>query len=267
MTLSFHNDESIKAKYLAILNRTSADEIILGIRCSNFEGCSMADLEDKFGVPEWLARLRNTISQKIPNRKVKQFVIVWAEAIPVGVDLSKVKHRYCSWLLEENLKLVNNLVGISPSLKAKAIKAIQQCQAVEELRMNNTIPAPRKAASAQKAAISAISAAYAAMRERDKAARRIQAARSEAINKGASLADIDEALWETARYNAATVVFFASKAAVAAVGIVELKDDTTHAADATWYSNAAVAAQEEEEANAHRANKLIALLRTSGKDE
>jgi hypothetical protein len=136
--------------------------------------------------------------------------------------------------------------------------------------MNNAIPAPRKATSAQKAAISA---AYAAKRVRDKTARQIQEARSEAINKGASLADVDEALWDKggemiARYDAATVVFFASKAAVAAVGIVELKEDTTHAADATWYSNAAVAAQEEEEeANAHRANKLIALLRTSGKDE
>lgn len=101
---SFHNNPTIKAKYLErITAHEKADEIVKGIYWEEGKGCAVgctveksdgtqhSSFETELGLPEWLARLEDTIFEGLPNEEAKTFPRRFLEAINVGSDLTAVK--------------------------------------------------------------------------------------------------------------------------------------------------------------------------------
>jgi hypothetical protein len=101
---AFHGDPAIKQKYLARIEaHRIADEIVQGV---GFEhngkiracavGCTL-DVYDhsrypiELGLPEWLARLEDTIHENVPLARAKRWPGQFLAAIPVGVDVEPVK--------------------------------------------------------------------------------------------------------------------------------------------------------------------------------
>ena len=128
--LSFHNDPSIKEKYLNRLHlHYKADEIIKGTYWQNGKGCAVgctvhssshASYESELGIPRILARLEDTIFEGLPNEEAKEFPIRFLEAIPVGVDLDPVWRKFMIWLLvDENEGVIRH------AKTAKTKKAIR----------------------------------------------------------------------------------------------------------------------------------------------
>lgn len=117
--LTFHNDPQIKEKYLARLKtHAAADEIIQGTRWANGKGCAIGctlekydhkGFETELGIPEWLARLEDRIFEGLPNADAKNFAVDFLEAVPVGVELERVKWGFLVFVLEENAKTITQL--------------------------------------------------------------------------------------------------------------------------------------------------------------
>ena len=164
--LSYHNDEAVKAKYLArVQAHAAADEIIQGDGWVNGKGCTVGcTLHDydhsrypiELGLPEWLARLEDTIFEGLPNAVAKEFPAKFLEAIPVGVDLEPVKWRLALVLLAENAERVKGL-EITDELKKQVLDAIEQ---VAEVNRKAIEYGEWNESAAESAARSAWSAAY-----------------------------------------------------------------------------------------------------------
>ncbi len=59
--------------------------------------------ETELGIPEWLARLEDTIFEGLENKRAKKFPLEFLEAIKVGADLEKIKTPFIIYILEQNL--------------------------------------------------------------------------------------------------------------------------------------------------------------------
>jgi hypothetical protein len=107
---SFHNKEEVKSKLLIQLKKHfDADEIIKGKYWEGGKGCAVGCTiysndhtlyEKNLGLPEWLARLEDRIFEGMSNEKAKQFPIDFIAAIPIGINLNKVKWRFCAYLCQ-----------------------------------------------------------------------------------------------------------------------------------------------------------------------
>jgi len=104
------------------------DAFIKGIYSSNeydtFKGCAVgcslnsvaielgesidksehALYEKYLGIPEWLARVEDTIYEGLPDDRAKLWPIEFGEAINIGSDLNKIKSSFIVYVLESNLK-------------------------------------------------------------------------------------------------------------------------------------------------------------------
>jgi len=77
--------------------------------------------EEYLGVPEWLARLEDTIFEGVPEERQKTFPIEFGQAINEGSDLDKVKPLFLVYVLESCLENVQN-----PEFKEQK-EAVEQC--------------------------------------------------------------------------------------------------------------------------------------------
>ena len=144
--LSFHNDKKIKQKYVARLKaHAEADEFIKGKYWEDGKGCAVGctihsnqhkAYETELGLPEWLARLEDQIFEGLSNENAKKFAVDFLLSIPVGKDLESVKWKFCSFVLKENLRLVQKL-QISEELKVKVSEAIRGSLRVNESAIKN----------------------------------------------------------------------------------------------------------------------------------
>ena len=122
---AFHNDASIQEGFIREIRwHEDQDRIVqltYGEACTaeNFRACavgcsinSMARLygkkfctsshklyEELIGVPEWLARLEETIFEGLPEEDAKLFPRQFAEAINLNADLEKVKAPFVIFVL------------------------------------------------------------------------------------------------------------------------------------------------------------------------
>ena len=106
---AFHNNPSIKEKYLTRLNKHyQADEIIQGQYWENGKGCAVGctihsdnhqDYESKLGIPKSIALLQDTIFENLPNELAKEFPLEFLSAIKVGADLKNVRKLFIIWQL------------------------------------------------------------------------------------------------------------------------------------------------------------------------
>lgn len=110
---AFLNKKSVKTKYLKrIENHQIADEIIKGKYWEDGKGCAVGctthssnhnAYELELGIPEWLARIEDTIFEGLPNKRAKQWPKEFLEAIPIGADLEQIKAPFLIFVLESTL--------------------------------------------------------------------------------------------------------------------------------------------------------------------
>jgi hypothetical protein len=118
--LSFHNDPTIKEKYLnRVKLHRELDNIIQGIGWENGKGCAVGcTLENydhseypiELGLPEWLARLEDAIFENILNEEAMLWPEKFLDAIPVGVCVENVKHRLSIIRMNNLLEIQNKLL-------------------------------------------------------------------------------------------------------------------------------------------------------------
>ena len=112
--LSFHNDESIKKKYIdRVKAHREADNIIQGTGWESGKGCAVGcTLENynhsqypiELGIPEWLARLEDEIFEGLSSEEAMDWPLLFLEAIPVGVELEQIKIPFLIMVIESTLE-------------------------------------------------------------------------------------------------------------------------------------------------------------------
>ena len=112
--LAFHNNPSIKEKYLSrVRAHRAADDIVRGRYgneegISGWRGCAVGctihgeshiAYEIELGIPKWLAVTEDNIFEFMSADKAPDWPIRFLEAIQVGADLSTVFDRWMQYLL------------------------------------------------------------------------------------------------------------------------------------------------------------------------
>ena len=104
---------------------------INAIRGKRYQTSNHKVYETELGIPEWLARLEDTIFEGLPEDKAKLWPEQFIKAIPEGINLEPVKWKFCAYLMKENIDRVLKL-DISDELKEQVVGAIRQVLAVHE---------------------------------------------------------------------------------------------------------------------------------------
>lgn len=109
--LEYHNDPSIKEKYLSrVRAHREADEIIKGVYWEKGKGCAVgctihgndhSKYETELGIPIVLAVLEDNIFENIPNERAKIWHEEFISAINFGADLSGIWPKFVIWLLTD----------------------------------------------------------------------------------------------------------------------------------------------------------------------
>ena len=110
---AFHNDEKIKKKYLGrVAAHRKADELVQGATGQNGKGCAVwctlneynhKAYETELGIPEWLARLEDTIFEGLPVKRAMKWPEEFLRAIKPGSNLETVKAQFMIFILESSL--------------------------------------------------------------------------------------------------------------------------------------------------------------------
>jgi len=116
---TFHGKQSIKDKYIErVKAHAAADRIIKGRYWENGKGCAIGctieggdheKYETELGIPREIAYLEDIIFEKLPNNKAMEFPLRFLEAVPVGVDLSKVIAQLIIWQFEDEKYGLKNI--------------------------------------------------------------------------------------------------------------------------------------------------------------
>lgn len=117
--------------------------------------------ETELGIPEWLARLEDTIFEGLPAELAKQWPLRFSRAIKVGVDLEPVKWQFTAFVLSENIERVLSL-DINDDLKKQVVDAIRGVLVVTEDAIQTGVWDDSAAKSARLARLAAWSAAESA---------------------------------------------------------------------------------------------------------
>jgi len=112
---AFTNTIVTKAQAVASMEaHRAADQITQGVYWQDGKGCAVGCMihdfrpgsEDRhglfpelFGIPTEIARLTDTIFEKLPNEDAKDFPLAFIVAIPEGADLGLVATRFKRFLL------------------------------------------------------------------------------------------------------------------------------------------------------------------------
>ncbi len=172
---AFHGDNEVKKKYLdRVTAHRKADEIVKGQYWEDGKGCGIgctihsgdhAEYEPLLGIPEWLAHLEDRIFEGLPNDRAKFWPEQFLEAIPIGVELDKVKGPFLIFVLQSTLgtldhdKYPNILQSINSVIDLYIIGEATE----EDFReAANAASAYASSAAAAAAYSRAFSAAYAA---------------------------------------------------------------------------------------------------------
>ncbi|HXT34995.1 MAG TPA: hypothetical protein VN837_05410 [Chloroflexota bacterium] len=107
--IAYHGQTEIKEFYLArVAAHRAADEIIHGTYWEDGRGCAVgccvhtgdhSAYERELGIPRAIARLEDSLFERLTNRAALDFPGRFLAAIPVGADLSLVVTRFLHWLL------------------------------------------------------------------------------------------------------------------------------------------------------------------------
>jgi len=208
-----------------------------------------AEYEKHLGIPEWLAKLEDTIFENVTIERSKTWPVEFAQAINQGSELDKIKASFIIYLMEENIKSIDACVYDAdkfPDVK-KAIDMTRDA-------LNQTIEAQK---SGDK---NLILAAWSAARSAWSAA---ESARSAAWSAAWSAA---ESAWSAARSAAESAWSAAESAESAARSAAESAWSAARSAAESAWSAAESAAESawsaaESAAFEKHADKLLELMR------
>lgn len=116
--IAYHGKQETKDFYIARVKRhRELDELVQGIAWENGKGCAVGctlesydhrAYETELGIPEWLARVEDSIFEGL----TKADALAWPEqflaSINPGADLNKVEHPFIIFVLRSNLKNFDN---------------------------------------------------------------------------------------------------------------------------------------------------------------
>jgi hypothetical protein len=166
--LAYHNDPAIKDAILAQLRaHYEADEIIKGQYWENGKGCAVgctlhsddhSEYELRFGIPQILAHLKDSVFKGLPNSLSKEWPIRFMSAARVGSDLSCVGWQFLYRLVTDET--------VNPGINHPLVRdAVRQCSDVMlPLTKGEMVPDRAAENAAEKAARSAKNAKDAAWR-------------------------------------------------------------------------------------------------------
>ena len=186
--LSYHNDPRLKELMVCEMRKhQEADQFVKGTYGESgaagvFKGCSVGctidsvnrilgksyspsnhqALEESVGIPEWLAKLQDTLFEGLPDGEGAQFSVDFLSAIPVGVNLEPVKWKFCAFLMREGIEKVSALPALDEALREQVLGAIRGVLAVHESAINTGKWDDEAAGAARWAAREAAGAAEAA---------------------------------------------------------------------------------------------------------
>ena len=272
MMLAYHSDPRIKMKVLSqLLRHAQADEIIKGRYWEDGKGCAVgctihsdqhAEYEDRFGIPQALARLEDCIFEGLPNGTAKAWPRRFMSAVRPGSDLSRVQWRFLHWLLTDK--------DVNPGIDHPLVHdAVRRCaDLMRDLSEGKTAHSARlaaySAAYARSAADSAArSAAYSARSAARSAAYSARSAARSAAYSARSAADsaaysaTDSA--RLAAYSAARSAAYSARSAAdsAAYSAADSAAYSAESADSAYSAESAA----RERAYVLMADKLIELIK------
>ena len=211
--ISFHGDKAIKKKYVdRVIMHQKADHLIHGngwlpdLQKGCAVGCTLEAYDHsrypvELGIPEWLARVEDTLFEGMSLDKSKTWPEKFLKAIPVGVDLEKIKVKFLIVVLEDSLVSMKR-VKFDKKANPQVVAALKGSKIAVELMIK-----AHKSGDAEKinAAADAADAAGSAADAADAAGSAARSARSAAAYAARSAAD--------AAGNAAYAAAFAADAA------------------------------------------------------
>jgi len=65
--------------------------------------------EEYLGIPKWVAELQDTLFEGVSRERQKTLPLEFGEALNTGSDLSKIKVPFSIYILEQNIKTLDNL--------------------------------------------------------------------------------------------------------------------------------------------------------------
>lgn len=111
--LAYHNDPSIKAKYLArVREHREADQLVKGQYWSGGKGCAVGCTihgrehrcyETELGIPQVLAHIEDVLFEVLPNGQAMVWPEKFLSAIEPGADLSRIGDRFLHWSLTDEV--------------------------------------------------------------------------------------------------------------------------------------------------------------------
>ena len=179
--ISYKNNPNLKTLILdEVVNHRKEDQIIQGTygrENGKWRGCAVGcsihsmnlklgkkyktddhtAYETELGIPEWLARLEDTIFEGLPLEEAKLWPEQFLKAVPVGANLEPVKWKFCAFILKENIEQVLKL-EISDELKKQVVDAVRGVLALHEKAIETGEWDESAAESAESAAESAAGA-------------------------------------------------------------------------------------------------------------
>lgn len=115
---AFHDSQEIKDKYVTrVKHHIELDNLVRGTGWSDGKGCAVGctleaynheAYETELGIPEWLARLEDTLFERMSEEKSRTWPLRFLEAISVGADLEKVKAPFLTYILKQCLTYFDN---------------------------------------------------------------------------------------------------------------------------------------------------------------
>lgn len=112
--LAFHNDQAVKAKYIArVRAHRAAEELVQGTGWEpngKTRGCAVGCTLDAYdharypielGVPTVLAHLEDRLFEMLPSTAAMSWPERFLDTIPVGADLSGVWPAWAVWMLSD----------------------------------------------------------------------------------------------------------------------------------------------------------------------
>lgn len=241
--LSFHNDQSVKDKYLSrVRAHATADAIMQGTGWRNGKGCAVGcTLENydhsrypiELGIPEWLARVEDTLFEGMAPDRAKLWPVQFLEAVPLGVDLDPLRYDFLLVVLKKALATQEKNTNFDqtkyPEVAAAIAETVNVLKTCVRLAEAREPCGSDKWSAARSAAKATWLAALSATRSAEKAA--WSAARS-----------AEEAAWSATR----------------SPGLSAWLATRSVAWSAAW-----AAAREAHETFAHFADELITILRNA----
>jgi hypothetical protein len=263
---AFHNDEAVKEKYLTrVRHHQKMDHLVRGQGWTGKKGCAVGCTLEKYdhkayepelGIPEWLARVEDTLFEGMSEEKSRTWPEKFLEAIHIGVDLEKAKVPFLIVVLEDTLVSMDK-TQYDKEKWPNVTKAIEGSKAAVRQMIEAQKSGDKKLIeAARSAAYSAYSAAYSAA---DSAADSAAYSARSAARSAADSADSAAYSARSAAYSADSAAYSARSAARSAAYSA---DSAAYSADSAAYSADSAAYSAYSAAYDHYADELLRILKS-----